>query len=195
MLLAESLGKYTLLGETLDDAVGEAFDKSAKLMGMPYPGGPKLAQLADSASTNTYEEFKKFPRPMTDRPGLDFSFSGLKTHALNCWMNCDQTIAQKIGIAKAFQEAVVETLIVKCKRALQETNIKRLVVAGGVSANTYLRTELNNTFKPLDIEVYLPRVRLCTDNGVMIAYAGFLHLQNQEQDSDLAINVKAQWPL
>jgi N6-L-threonylcarbamoyladenine synthase len=195
LLLAESLGKYTLLGETLDDAVGEAFDKSAKLMGIPYPGGPELAKLADSASTKTYQEFKKFPRPMTDRPGLDFSFSGLKTHVLNCWVNCDKTISQKIGIAKSFQEAVVDTLIIKCKRALKDSDIKRLVVAGGVSANIYLREQLTNNLNPLDVEVYFPRVSLCTDNGVMIAYAGFLHLQNQEQDTDLAINVKAQWAL
>ncbi|MDF1757339.1 MAG: tRNA (adenosine(37)-N6)-threonylcarbamoyltransferase complex transferase subunit TsaD [Legionellaceae bacterium] len=194
LLMANSLGDYNLLGETLDDAVGEAFDKTAKLMGIPYPGGPKLAKLADLATEENSITFPKFPRPMTDRPGLDFSFSGLKTHALNFWHKSDKSEDAKIGIAKAFQDAVVDTFLIKCKRALKDSNCRRLVVAGGVGANKSLRKNLLTTMSKLNVDVYFPKLEYCTDNGVMVAYAGCMHLLTGERDASLSINVKARWP-
>lgn len=195
ILHAESLGKYTLLGETLDDAVGEAFDKTAKLMGLDYPGGKYLAALADSAQDNNYTSFPAFPRPMTDRPGLDFSFSGLKTHALNCWHNSNKDTQAKIGIAKEFQEAIIDTLLFKCKRAVKSTHSKQLVIAGGVSANSTLRKKFNLAMQDLGVETFFPSLNYCTDNGVMVAYTGYLYLQAGKQDPDLAISVKARWPI
>lgn len=195
ILEAKSLGNYTLLGDTLDDAVGEAFDKTAKLMGLPYPGGKELAMLADSAIDNNYTKLSSFPRPMTDRPGLDFSFSGLKTFALNCWHKSSKDTAAKIGIAKEFQEAIIDTLVIKCKRAIQETGVKQLVIAGGVSANTALRKNLKETMQKLNVETFFPSLNYCTDNGVMIAYTGCLYLLSGKHDSDLAIQVKARWPI
>ncbi|MDP3562377.1 MAG: tRNA (adenosine(37)-N6)-threonylcarbamoyltransferase complex transferase subunit TsaD [Legionellaceae bacterium] len=194
LLEARALGDYQLLGDTLDDAVGEAFDKTAKLMGLPYPGGAALAKLADMASEQT-PLFPPFPRPMTDRPGLDFSFSGLKTHALTAWRQSDQSDCSRQGIAKAFQDAVVETLIIKCKRALQQTRHNRLVVAGGVGANQALRSRLLDMMTSLNGNVYFPRLEYCTDNGAMIAYTGCMHLLKGNQDNTLAIDVKARWPL
>src|SRR3990167_5050251 len=193
LIQANQLGDYKILGETLDDAVGEAFDKTAKLMGIPYPGGPKLAKLADSATNENSTSFPQFPRPMTDRPGLDFSFSGLKTHALNCWHTSQKDSATKIGIAKAFQDAVVDTLLIKCKRAYKDSSISSLIVAGGVGANKTLRAKLIEVMRELNVNVYFPKLEFCTDNGVMIAYAGFLHLKAGEKDPDLAINVRARW--
>ncbi len=195
ILYAESLGKYKLLGDTLDDAVGEAFDKTAKLMGLAYPGGKQLAMLADSSTNGNYIKFPDFPRPMIDKPGLDFSFSGLKTHALNCWHNSEQNIEAKIGIAKAFQDAVIDTLLIKCKKAVQTTNSKQLVVAGGVSANRALRERLKLSMSKLNVETYFPSFDYCTDNGVMIAYTGCLYLLSGKKDSNLAIQVKARWPI
>lgn len=195
LLQANELGDYQLLGETLDDAVGEAFDKTAKMLGLPYPGGKELASLADQAEEGNYTVFPNFPRPMTDRPGLEFSFSGLKTHALNSWHKSDKSLAAKIGIAKAFQDAVVDTLIIKCKRAMQDSGCKSLVVAGGVGANSALRTRLKAAMQKVGVEVNFPKLEFCTDNGVMIAYTGCLHLLNGEQDQDLAIRVKARWPI
>lgn len=192
LLQAKSLGNYELLGETLDDAVGEAFDKTAKMMGLPYPGGKKLADLAEQ---DDFIELPKFPRPMTDRPGLDFSFSGLKTHALNCWHKSDKSSGAKIGVAKAFQDAVVDTLIIKCKRAMQTSSCKKLVVAGGVGANSALRHNLKIAMDKLNVKLYFPKPEFCTDNGVMIAYTGCLHLLAGEKDGNLAINVKARWPI
>lgn len=194
LLKAHALGRYELLGETLDDAVGEAFDKTAKLMGLPYPGGAALASLADDKSANA-TIFPPFPKPMTDRPGLDFSFSGLKTHALTTWKASAQDAAARFGIAKAFQEAVIETLLIKCKRALNDGTCKRLVVAGGVGANQALRARLRDCMSLMDVKVYFPSMAYCTDNGAMVAYTGCLHLLNGEKDSSLAIEVKARWPL
>jgi N6-L-threonylcarbamoyladenine synthase len=163
-----NVGKYELLGESLDDAAGEAFDKTAKLLGLNYPGGVKLSELAESGQVRF-----RFPRPMTDRPGLDFSFSGLKTFALNTFQNCDKTEQDKADIALAFQDAVADTLTIKCRRALQQTGLKTLVVAGGVSANTKIRATLTEMVTKEGGEVFFPRPEFCTDNGAMIAYAGY----------------------
>lgn len=185
------LGQYTLLGDTLDDAVGEAFDKTARLMGIPYPGGAVLARLADSCT----ETRLHFPRPMTDRPGLDFSFSGLKTFALTTWHKSTKDEQAKQEIAKAFQDAVVETLLIKCKRAIEQTGCRQLVVAGGVGANQALRAGLQTCLQKLHGQVYYPRVEFCTDNGAMVAYAGALYLKAGMQDSGWEVEVKARWPL
>ena len=161
-------GEYIILGESLDDAVGEAFDKTAKMLGLSYPGGPELAKLAEQGRASDI----KFPRPMVNRPGLDFSFSGLKTAALQAWQKSVGTQEAKADIAYAFQEAVVETLAIKCERALAQTGFNRLIIAGGVGANKRLRERLNE----LDANVFFPRQKFCTDNGAMIAYAGALRL-------------------
>lgn len=191
LILAKALGDYELLGDTLDDAAGEAFDKTAKLMGIPYPGGPKLAMLADACSETPY----RFPRPMTDRPGLDFSFSGLKTHALNTWTQSTQDDKARSEIALAFQDAVIDTLLIKCRRAVEQTSCNQLVVAGGVGANTSLRQRLNDLMTKKNGAVYYPPAKYCTDNGAMIAYAGCLRMSGGERDQELAIEVKARWPL
>lgn len=194
LIEAKALGEYTLLGDTLDDAVGEAFDKTAKMMGLPYPGGAILATLADN-SDGKADILAPFPRPMLSRPGLDFSFSGLKTHALMSWNRSNKDEAAQIAIACAFQEAAIDTLTTKCRRALLQTGIKRLVAAGGVSANQKLRKILSECLKELQGEVFFPAAEYCTDNGAMIAYAGWLHLQRGIHDSSLAIDVKPRWPL
>ena len=183
------IGCYQLLGESLDDAAGEAFDKTAKLLGLGYPGGPKLSALAEQGVPRF-----KFPRPMTDRPGLDFSFSGLKTFTLNTFQNTDKTEQDKADIAAAFQLAVAETLSIKCKRALQQTGLTRLVVAGGVSANKQIRAALNDMADKMHAQVYFPRLEFCTDNGAMIAYAGCQRLMAGQQQ-DLAIFARPRWPI
>ena len=184
----KALGDYAILGESLDDAAGEAFDKTAKLLGLGYPGGPKLAAKAEFGDPKRF----KFPRPMTDRPGLDFSFSGLKTFALNTVHNNSPLSEQdKADIALAFELAAVDTLSIKCKRAIEQTKVKHLVIAGGVSANTRLREKLTSS---LNAEVIYAPLELCTDNGAMIAYAGALRLQ-AGQRSDLCITTKARWPM
>lgn len=193
LIEARALGDYQLLGDTLDDAVGEAFDKTAKLMGVPYPGGAELARLADLNITDY--ALPRFPRPMTDRPGLDFSFSGLKTHALTAWNNSPKNDAARASIAKAFQDAVIETLVIKCQRVFKQIDSRRLVVAGGVGANRALRAALVKSMAEINGEVFFPRHEYCTDNGAMVAYAGCLHLLQGEKDADLAIDVKARWPL
>ncbi|HHF0523360.1 TPA: tRNA (adenosine(37)-N6)-threonylcarbamoyltransferase complex transferase subunit TsaD [Legionella anisa] len=187
----KDLGTYCILGDTLDDAVGEAFDKTAKLMGIPYPGGPVLAALADQCESTPY----RFPRPMTDRPGLDFSFSGLKTFALNTWSQSTKDERARAEIAKAFQEAVVETLMIKCKRAVQESGCKQLVVAGGVGANKALRSGLREWIQSIGGTIYFPALEYCTDNGAMIAYAGCLRMLRGEKDVSSGVEVKARWPL
>ena len=192
LLLARKLGDYQLLGDTLDDAVGEAFDKTAKTMGLPYPGGALLADLADK---ETSTKLAPFPRPMTDRPGLDFSFSGLKTHARQSWQASIQDEAAKIAIAKAFQDAVIDTLVFKCQRALVMTGLKKLVVAGGVGSNRNLRQALGRMTEALETKLYFPSPALCTDNGARIAYAGGLHLLQGEADDSDAINVYPRWGL
>lgn len=190
LVQVERVGVYTVLGESLDDAVGEAFDKTAKLLGLPYPGGPALARLALEGDPQRY----RFPRPMTDRPGLDFSFSGLKTYALNTWHGAQGDERAAADIARAFEDAVVDTLAIKCRRALRQTGIGRLVVAGGVGANERLRERLRVLAKEEGAQVFYPRPEFCTDNGAMIAYAGLLRLQAGQREG-LAIEARARWPL
>ncbi len=193
---AKALGEYTLVGETVDDAVGEAFDKTAKLMGLPYPGGPLLAALADEAAqVDGLPDIAPFPRPMLDRPGCDFSFSGLKTHAMTVWNKSGQTALDKMAIAKAFQDSVVETLWKKTERALKLTGSKRLVVAGGVGANRALREVFTTRMEALGGKIYFPRMEYCTDNGAMVAYAGCLQLEQGSRDKSHAIEVHARLPL
>jgi N6-L-threonylcarbamoyladenine synthase len=177
LVAVDAIGRYRLLGDTLDDAAGEAFDKSAKLMGLPYPGGPQLAALAQTGTPGRF----KFPRPMTDRPGLDFSFSGLKTQVLLAWRDSDQSDTTRADIARGFEDAVVDTLAIKCERALDATGSKVLVVAGGVGANTRLREKLRAMAAKRGGRVCFPRPELCTDNGAMIAFAGALRLQAGER--------------
>jgi N6-L-threonylcarbamoyladenine synthase len=184
----KGVGEYTLLGESIDDAVGEAFDKTAKMLGLGYPGGPALAALAEHGTADRYE----FPRPMTTRPGLDFSFSGLKTYALNTWHASEQTEQDKADIALAFQTAAVETLAIKCRRALKQTGRKRLVVAGGVSANTALRDRLNAL---KGTQVFYPSLKFCSDNGAMIAFAGAMRQQQFQQSTETGFQVRPRWSL
>lgn len=194
LVQVDGIGRYSLLGESLDDAAGEAFDKAAKMMGLPYPGGPALSKLADSGDDSRF----KFPRPMTDRPGLDFSFSGLKTFTRTTILACavDGVLAEqdKADIAAGFQAAVVDTLAIKCKRAMKETGINRLIIAGGVGANKRLREKLRQTAESLKGAVYYPRPELCTDNGAMIAYAGTQRLLAGER-AELAVSVVPRWPM
>ena len=195
LIQVEGIGEYQLLGESLDDAAGEAFDKTAKLLDLGYPGGPRLAKLAEQGHSGRF----KFPRPMTNRPGLDFSFSGLKTHTLTCVRELqsqgelsDQDLAD---VAWAFQDAVVDTLTIKCKRALKQTGYKRLVIAGGVSANTELRQRLEATLKGMGGEVFYPALQYCTDNGAMIALAGALRLEAGQRDGEQPPALRPRWPL
>ena len=190
LVKVSNIGEYQVLGESVDDAAGEAFDKTAKLLGLDYPGGPLLAKLAEQGTPGRF----KFPRPMTDRPGLDFSFSGLKTSAANTIRNEGDDSQTKADIAHAFQTAVIDTLAIKCKRALKQTGIKRLVIAGGVSANTYLREQLAKVMKGMQGEVYYPRPAFCTDNGAMIAYAGMQRLK-AGQTGDVSTQVMPRWPI
>src|SRR6476659_6681668 len=169
----KAIGQYRLLGQSLDDAAGEAFDKTAKLMGLPYPGGPELARLAEDGRPGAF----KFSRPMTDRPGLDFSFSGLKTQVLLAWRDSDQAEQTRADIARGFEDAVVDTLAIKCQRALDAAGCDTLVVAGGVGANKRLRAKLQDIAAKRGGRVCFPRPALCTDNGAMIAFAGALRLQ------------------
>jgi len=189
LVKVENIGHYELLGQSLDDAAGEAFDKTAKMLDLGYPGGPKLSALAEQGTP-----LIKFPRPMTDRPGLDFSFSGLKTFALNTISASDKTIQDKANIAASFQEAVADTLSIKCKRALQQTGLKRLVVAGGVSANKQIRTTLTEMANKEHAQIYFPRLEFCTDNGAMIAYAGCQRLLAGNQQN-LEIFARPRWPM
>ncbi len=188
LVLVEGIGRYRLLGESLDDAAGEAFDKAAKMLGLGYPGGPHLARCAEHGDPERF----RFPRPMTDRPGLDFSFSGLKTFTLNTVAGLQPLSDQdRADVARAFEEAVVDTLTIKCRRAVEATGVPHLVIAGGVSANVRLRERLA---AKLDAEVYYAAPRLCTDNGAMIAYAGCRRLTAGER-SGLAVETRARWPL
>ena len=190
LVAVDAIGRYRLLGETLDDAAGEAFDKTAKLMGLPYPGGPQLARLAETGTPGAY----KFSRPMTDRPGLDFSFSGLKTQVLLAWRDSDQTDATKADIARGFEDAVVDTLAIKCERALEAAGCDVLVVAGGVGANKRLRAKLQAMAEKRGGRVCFPRPALCTDNGAMIAFAGALRLEAGQHD-DAAVHVTPRWDM
>jgi N6-L-threonylcarbamoyladenine synthase len=191
LIEARGIGDYTLLGETRDDAAGEAFDKSAKLLGLGYPGGPQLAALATEGRAGRYE----FPRPMLDRPGLEFSFSGLKTAVLHaCRHGAPLSLQDRADIARALQEAVVDTLIAKALRALEQTGLHTLVVSGGVSANRRLREKLDAEAAALGARVYYPRLEFCTDNAAMIAVAGLLRLQAGEHDG-ASSGARANWPL
>ncbi len=200
LVRVDGIGEYKLLGESVDDAAGEAFDKTAKLLGLDYPGGPALSKMAESGVPNRF----KLPRPMTDRPGLDFSFSGLKTAASTLVRKETIDIATKLNeqeqkqtyadIAYAFQQAVVDTLAIKCKRALIQEKLNRLVVAGGVSANSALRDKLAQTTQKLKGEVFYPRPEFCTDNGAMIAYAGLQRLKAKPK-TDLTFKANPRWPL
>jgi N6-L-threonylcarbamoyladenine synthase len=195
LIKVEAIGEYELLGESLDDAAGEAFDKAAKMMGLAYPGGPNIAKLALAGNGDRFG----FPRPMTTKPGLDFSFSGLKTFTLN-------TVAKhrdengvldpqiRCDIADAFELAVVDTLVLKCKRAIKQVGINQLVIAGGVSANSRLRQKLEQTLTSLKGNVFYARPEFCTDNGAMIAYAGAQRLVAGQHES-LAVVIKPRWPL
>jgi N6-L-threonylcarbamoyladenine synthase len=194
LVRVDGIGQYQLLGESLDDAAGEAFDKTAKLIGLGYPGGPEIARLALSGVAGRFV----FPRPMTDRPGLDFSFSGLKTFALNTWLQCreagDDGEQTRSDIALAFQTAVVETLTIKCRRALKQTHLNRLVIAGGVSANQALRRSLEKMLGEFKGNVFYARPAFCTDNGAMIAYAGCQRLMAGQHEGP-EISVQARWPM
>ncbi|MGD2118863.1 MAG: tRNA (adenosine(37)-N6)-threonylcarbamoyltransferase complex transferase subunit TsaD [Chromatiales bacterium] len=196
LVLVRAIGDYELLGESLDDAAGEAFDKTAKLLGLPYPGGPQLAALARDGDPQRY----RFPRPMTDRPGLDFSFSGLKTFAMNTWLEAQQNYRgeqlqqAKADIARAFEDAVVDTLLIKCRRALEQAAVNSLVIAGGVSANQSLRQHLQQYMQKIGGHVYFPGPQFCTDNGAMIAFAGCQRLLAGERVGE-AFAAMPRWPM
>jgi len=185
-----AIGEYRILGETLDDSAGEAFDKTAKLLGLGYPGGPALAKLAEKGDRERFS----FPRPMTDRPGLEFSFSGLKTHTRNLWLRSEQDDQTRADIAAGFQQAVVDTMLIKCRRAMQQTRAQQLIVAGGVGANLSLRESLQKAGRKYGWKVTYPRLEFCTDNGAMIALAGCQRLM-AGQHTGPVLKAFARWPL
>ena len=186
----EALGRYRILGQSLDDAAGEAFDKTAKLLGLGLPGGPQLAALAEHGRPETF----RFPRPLTERPGLDFSFSGLKTAVVVAIRDRTLDEQARADVARAFEEAVVDTLAIKCERAIKATAARTLVVAGGVGANQRLRTRIRALGARVGTRVVYPRPEFCTDNAAMVALAGCLRLQAGEQDG-LVVRARARWPL
>ena len=195
LMRVDDVGEYTLLGETLDDAAGEAFDKSAKLLGLGYPGGPSISRLAEHGDPSVYA----LPRPMLHSKNLDFSFSGLKTAVLTLVKNHPGELNEndKANIARSFVEAIVDVLVAKCQTALKETKLKRLVIAGGVGANAQLRAALNSAASKKHFQVFYPELELCTDNGAMIAFAGALRLQRNPNAAsyDYGFTVKPRWPL
>jgi N6-L-threonylcarbamoyladenine synthase len=194
LVRVDGIGQYRMLGESLDDAAGEAFDKAAKMLGLPYPGGPHIARIAQQGNPERFT----FPRPMVNRPGLDFSFSGLKTYTLNTVAQCREAGGlgeqDKCDIARAFEDAVVDTLMIKCRRALREEQLKTLVIAGGVSANTNLRQQLQVSLAKEGARVFYPAPMFCTDNGAMIAYAGAQRLLAGQIDSE-DTRVRPRWPM
>ena len=196
LIEVEEVGKYRLLGESVDDAAGEAFDKAAKILDLGYPGGPKLAEAAVNGDASRFT----FPRPMINKPNLDFSFSGLKTHTAKVMeierknLNEEELYKLKTDIARAFEESVVEILTKKCMRALSETNCKTLIMAGGVSANQRLRASMDQLSQRENVKVIYPKPEFCTDNGAMIAYAGWQRLRLGQKD-DLSFNIKPRWPI
>lgn len=191
LIEAVALGKYNILGETVDDAAGEAFDKVAKILQLSYPGGPVLEKLAENGDPARFH----FPRPMTNRPGLDFSFSGLKTFTSNCFRKLDNSINNmqtKADIARAFQDAIIDTFVIKCRRALRQTRLTKLVIAGGVSANKALRQELKIMANAESVKIYYPRLEFCTDNGAMVAYAGWRNfIQDKKYLNIASLEIKA----
>lgn len=194
LVRVDGIGQYSLLGESVDDAAGEAFDKVAAMLGLDYPGGPAISRMAESGTPGRF----RFPRPMTDRPGLDFSFSGLKTFTLNTVAKCKEeghfNDQDRADIARAFEEAVVDTLAIKCRRALRQTGLKQLVIAGGVSANKRLRVELEAMVAKEKGYLRYARPEFCTDNGAMIAFAGCQRLlAGQTEGSDVAPIPR--WPM
>jgi N6-L-threonylcarbamoyladenine synthase len=195
LMRVEGVGQYVLLGETLDDAAGEAFDKSAKLLGLGYPGGPAISRLAEAGDPSAYV----LPRPMLHSKNLDFSFSGLKTAVLTLVKKHGAHLSDtdKANISRAFVDAIVEVLTAKCLAALKQTGLKRLVIAGGVGANQQLRLALNAAAERKRFEVFYPELALCTDNGAMIAFAAALRLNNKLAvgSHDYSFNVKPRWPL
>ncbi len=191
LIVVRALGEYELLGETRDDAAGEAFDKSAKLLGLPYPGGPELARLAESGRAGVFD----FPRPMLDRAGYEFSFSGLKTAVMLAVREQQPDAQRRADIARGLQDAIVATLVGKTARALDDTGLGHLVVAGGVSANRALRQQLEQAARKREVAIYFPRLEFCTDNAAMIAMAGLARLQQGEAAGHLTIEARAQWPL
>lgn len=195
LVRVDGIGRYRMLGESVDDAAGEAFDKTAKMLGLDYPGGPQVAKLAEAGTAGRFT----FPRPMVKHPGLDFSFSGLKTFTLNTVQaqragdgSLDEQV--KADIAHAFQQAVVETLVIKCRRALKQEGVSRLVIAGGVSANRQLRQQLEQVLAKQKAQVFYARPAFCTDNGAMIAFAGCQRLRAGQLES-LDITVRPRWPM
>ena len=190
LVAVAGVGRYELLGESLDDAAGEAFDKTAKLLGLTYPGGPALAKLAVQGNPARF----RFPRPMTDRPGLDMSFSGLKTHAITIFDHHRTDPGVEADIARAFEEAVVDTLAIKCRRALERTGLSRLVVAGGVGANRRLRGVIADLVEDMGCQAYYPRIDFCTDNAAMVAFAGCQRLMAGESEG-LSFKARARWRL
>lgn len=194
IIRVDGIGRYKLLGDTLDDAAGEAFDKTAKMLGLGYPGGPIVSKLALDGRADRYH----FPRPMVDRPGLDMSFSGLKTFSLNTWHKAqaegDDNDQTRADICRAFEMAVADTLAIKCKRALDQEGLNRLVVSGGVSANREIRAKLDQMMAKRKGQAFYPRLEFCTDNGAMIAYAGAQRLLAGEHN-DLNFAAKARWSL
>ncbi|MEE4278856.1 MAG: tRNA (adenosine(37)-N6)-threonylcarbamoyltransferase complex transferase subunit TsaD [Halieaceae bacterium] len=194
LVRVDGIGEYTLLGESLDDAAGEAFDKAAKMLDLPYPGGPHIARLAEGGDPGRFD----FPRPMVNRPGLDFSFSGLKTHTLTTIRDLEAAGAldeqTRADVARAFEEAVVSTLVIKCRRALEQEGLDRLVMAGGVSANRNLRAQLAATLGKQGARVFYPAPQFCTDNGAMIAFAGAQRLAAGQMD-DIELRVRPRWPM
>jgi len=195
LMRVDGVGSYTLLGETVDDAAGEAFDKSAKLLGLGYPGGPAISRLAEFGNPGAYT----LPRPMLHSKNLNFSFSGLKTAVLTLVKNNAANICEqgRADIARAFVEAIVEVLTAKCLAALKETGLKRLVIAGGVGANRQLRDALNEAAAKKRFRVFYPELEFCTDNGAMIAFAGAMRLQAQPDAArrEYGFNVRPRWPL
>lgn len=195
LMRVDGIGRYTLLGETLDDAAGEAFDKSAKLLGLSYPGGPAISALAEQGLPDVYQ----LPRPMLHAKNFDFSFSGLKTAVLTVVKNHQGPLSEqdKANIARAFVEALVDVLVAKCMNALKHTGLKRLVIAGGVGANKQLRAALNAAAAKRRCEVFYPELEFCTDNGAMIAFAGAMRLQQTPDAAkrEYAFSVRPRWPL
>ncbi|MEM9397899.1 MAG: tRNA (adenosine(37)-N6)-threonylcarbamoyltransferase complex transferase subunit TsaD [Pseudomonadota bacterium] len=194
LIRVDGIGHYKMLGESLDDAAGEAFDKTAKMLGLPYPGGPHVAKLAEGGDPTRFD----FPRPMVNRPGLDFSFSGLKTHTLTTLRSLESegnlNDQARADVARAFEEAVVATLVIKCRRALEQEKLSRIIMSGGVSANVNLRQQLASAMNKIGARAFYPAMEYCTDNGAMIAYAGAQRLLAGQKDGK-ALLVRARWPL